>query len=76
MKSPDINLSVRLTREQVEASFRPCPVCGEIERETTSGVYRIEHNYSQHGIAPPPRQRMETEELFGIPRTDWNEVIR
>lgn len=46
------------TREQEEKrnhqrmplTFLPCPVCGEVEHLTAEAVYRIDHDYSKHGL--------------------------
>jgi hypothetical protein len=59
VRSPEPQIDQpRFTREQIEALFKPCPICGEIERMTSEGVYRIQHNYSAHGM-PPARNRGE-----------------
>lgn len=44
----------------------PCPICGELEREVTPGIYRITHDYESHGIARPESRRMPTEDLMGL----------
>lgn len=61
MKSPPVGVERRLTRAELEASFVPCQVCGEVERETTMGVYRITHRYELHfdDLVRPNEQRRE-----------------
>jgi hypothetical protein len=49
MRSPEPQLDLpRLSREEIEATFRPCPICGEIECHVGGGVYRISHDFSKH----------------------------
>jgi hypothetical protein len=47
--------------------FKPCPICGEVERMKADGIYVIEHDMEKHGIPVPQGDRMTTEELFDIP---------
>lgn len=47
MNSPSISIEPRITREEMEKSFRPCCWCGQVER-LVNGVYKIAHDYSRH----------------------------
>lgn len=77
MRSPDIPAEVpRLTREQIEATFRPCCYCGERER-FEYGVYRIHHDYSKHpGMEQRRTERMSTSDLIGNVFRDWAKVAK
>lgn len=59
----DIDLTPpRLTREEMEAFFRPCPICERIvEVEITkgkdgkAGTYESRHDLEKHGLVWHPR---------------------
>ena len=69
-------MNAEITRPPVVYHFVPCPICGEVEREVSPGIYRIDHNMGKHGFTVQKRQPLSTEALMGIPHVDWNEVIR
>lgn len=74
MKSPDIGIPLGRTREEIEACFKPCPICNRIEQDVGGGIYRIQHDLEIHfGPSAKPR-RMTTSELLGNGFCDWESV--
>lgn len=49
MISHDEEMQAR-SRERMPLTFLPCPICGEVEHLTAEAVYRIDHDYSKHGL--------------------------